>query len=260
MLLEVFVEDLNSELSVLSRAIAHPNLSAASSHVGISQSQLSRIVAKIEDQFGFPVLDRESRRHSGWTREAFELVELYNLTARNFFTSVANLKSDKAPEVIRIGTLEGLVTHAINLSNKVLEHTTVSTLHLEVFDMSPLEAAFDRHELDVIFTATMTAHKETRFVKQLGFQTIEQLGSGVHEVLSEFEYSSRRRGQKGKGKVLVTNSLFVRKQCIELHAAKGTLPSKIYNKKSGETNEVEVLLMGQDTLSSAFWREITDLL
>jgi hypothetical protein len=34
--------------------------------------------------------------------------------------------------------------------------------------MSPLESAFERREFDVIFTATMTAYKETRFVKQLG--------------------------------------------------------------------------------------------
>lgn len=254
------MEDLNSELSVLSRAIAHPNLSAASSHVGISQSQLSRIVAKIEDQFGFPVLDRESRRHSGWTREAFELVDLYNHTARNFFSSVANLKNDKTPEIIRIGTLEGLVTHAIALANKILTTTTVGTLHLEVFDMSPLEAAFDRHELDVIFTATMTAHKETRFVKQMGFQTIEQMGSGANEVLSEFEYSSRKRGQKSKGKMLVTNSLFVRQQCIDLHGARGTLPSKISSKKTGEDNEVAVLVMAQDSMSPAFWRELNEML
>lgn len=258
------MEDLNSELAVLARAIAHPNLSAASSHVGISQSQLSRIVAKIEETFGFPVLDRESRRHSGWTREAFELVDLYNHTARNFFSAVANLKNDKTPEAIRIGSLEGLATHATALANKILEKTSVSTLHLEVLDMSPLEAAFDRRELDLIFTATMTAHKETRFVKQLGYQTIEETGSRgrsgtSYEVLSEFEYSSRRRAQKQKSKVMVTNSLFVRQQCIDLHGARGTLPSNISATKTGESNEVAVLLMGQDTMSSAFWHELLEL-
>ena len=45
------MDHLNWELSVLNRSVAYNNLSGASQHVGLSQPQLSRIVAKLEDRW-----------------------------------------------------------------------------------------------------------------------------------------------------------------------------------------------------------------
>ena len=56
------MEYLSWDLAILSRATHYPNLSIASTHVGLSQPQLSRIVAKLEEQYGVQLLDREARR------------------------------------------------------------------------------------------------------------------------------------------------------------------------------------------------------
>ncbi|MHA0112066.1 LysR family transcriptional regulator, partial [Klebsiella pneumoniae] len=69
------------DLSVLTRATQYANLSIAADHVGISQPQLSRIVAKLEDQLGLILLDRESRRKSAWTPAAHRLADIYSRTA-----------------------------------------------------------------------------------------------------------------------------------------------------------------------------------
>ena len=58
------LQNLAYELSVLVKAVQHKNLSAAAVHVGLSQPQLSRLVAKIEHELNIILLDRTARRKS----------------------------------------------------------------------------------------------------------------------------------------------------------------------------------------------------
>src|SRR5688500_1926000 len=105
---------LSWDLAILSRAIAYPNLSGASSHVGLSQPQLSRIVAKLEEQLGLTLLDRETKRKSSWTPAAYRLSEIYTKTFHNFRSEVGKLSDGLEPEHIRVGTLEGLIPLAMS--------------------------------------------------------------------------------------------------------------------------------------------------
>ena len=68
------ISHLTYELSVLSKAVMHRNLSLAAVHVGLSQPQLSRLIQKLEGELRVVLLDRASRRKSGWTPVAHELV------------------------------------------------------------------------------------------------------------------------------------------------------------------------------------------
>ena len=46
------MDHLHWPLSVLSKAIHHKNLSAAADHIGLSQPQLSRLIAQLEEELG----------------------------------------------------------------------------------------------------------------------------------------------------------------------------------------------------------------
>ena len=61
------MQQLYYELGVLAKAVNFKNLSAAALHVGLSQPQLSRIIAKIEEELKIVLLDRSAKRKSGWT-------------------------------------------------------------------------------------------------------------------------------------------------------------------------------------------------
>ena len=63
------MQQLYYELGVLAKAVNFKNLSAAALHVGLSQPQLSRIIAKIEEELKIVLLDRSAKRKSGWTSE-----------------------------------------------------------------------------------------------------------------------------------------------------------------------------------------------
>ena len=97
---------LHWELSVLSRAVAYSNLSGAAMHVGLSQPQLSRIVAKLEKEFGVMLLDRAARRKSGWTPSAFRLAEVYGTSVRKLEVDIQQAVQDSEPNHLTVGTLE----------------------------------------------------------------------------------------------------------------------------------------------------------
>src|SRR5476649_2133312 len=112
---------LSWDLSILSRATAYENLSRASAHVGLSQPQLSRIVAKLEESLGLTLLDRESRRKSSWTPAAYRLAEIYQGTVQAFNAEIATLATGLTPRELRIGTLEGLVPTAMAFVKQLLD-------------------------------------------------------------------------------------------------------------------------------------------
>ncbi len=87
---------LHWELSVLSRAVAYQNLSSAAMHIGTSQPQLSRIISKLERELKTVLLDRTSRRKSGWTLAALRLAELYMKSERRLEHDIKGLLMGEA--------------------------------------------------------------------------------------------------------------------------------------------------------------------
>ena len=105
------------ELSVLGKAIHFKNLSAAALHVGLSQPQLSRIIAKIEDELKIVLLDRSAKRKSGWTPVAFQLSVMFEKSSKRLESELAHLSQNQIVAELKIGTLEGLSSFAMkNLS------------------------------------------------------------------------------------------------------------------------------------------------
>lgn len=255
------MEQLNWELSVVTRAVAFPNLTTAAGHVGLSQPQLSRIVSKLETELGVMLLDRAVKRKSGWTPAALRLAQIYSGTVRYFQGEVQKLVSTTQPTHVRLGTLEGLTGIAMSFARHLFERTGVHTIELLVEDLDTLEELFGSRALDLIFTQREPGRKKYRYALRLGHQTIEvsarkgDVPQGFR-VMSSFEYGTRARAAKGgEPPTLVSNSLDVRKRWIAAHGGTGTLPSEIRKGKPSRPNEVPALLLGADDLPHAFWEK-----
>jgi DNA-binding transcriptional LysR family regulator len=255
------MEYLNWELSVLSRAIAYTNLSGAASHVGISQPQLSRIVARLEGQLGVLLLDREARRRSAWTPAAYKLAEIYTSCLRQFRGDLQQMVEGTQLTHVRIGTLEGLTAIALEYARHLFGKAGVKLLEIQVYDLGDLEEGFSKRNLDVIFTFREPGRKKYKHVRKLGYQTLERTSNtrGI-QVMSSFEYGAQMQDLKGgKGgdapQVLVSNSLDVRKAWIARFGGAGIIPSEVRRDKSGKNGEVPVLIVGAEDLPGVFWEK-----
>src|SRR5690606_34803977 len=129
---------LSWDLAILSRAVAYNNLSSASAHVGLSQPQLSRIVAKLEEQLGLTLLDRETKRKSSWTPAAFKVAEVYNNTYHQFRAKVSQLAENLKPHHLRVATLEGLIPRALEFCKTLYEKTNLKIIELNTYDTNVL--------------------------------------------------------------------------------------------------------------------------
>lgn len=267
------LEGLSWELSVLSKAVAYKNLSGAAQNVGISQPQLSRIVSKLERELRGMLLDRGSRRKSGWTPLAFQVAEVYLKSVRGLNTEVRKLMEGSEPRMIHVGTLEGLTPLSIKFGRHVLDHTGVQAIEINVYDLHVLEEKFFKTDLDLIFTVREPGRKKYQFSELLGYQSLESVEtSAKYKIMSSFEFGvseiSVARQSKSKkaphpdqpkAKTIISNSLGVRRLWIEEYGGAGTLPTETRpTKKSPPTphkiiEENEIHLFAQDTFSSAFW-------
>lgn len=255
------MDHLNWDLSVLSKAVAYGNLSSASSHVGLSQPQLSRIVAKLEEQFNVVLLDREAKRKSSWTPAAHKMAELYTHTQRRFFSEIFQFIEGSQPNYLRIGCLEGLTRVALNFAKGVLDNLALQVVELHQFDLSELEEKFLKGDLDFVFTSREPGMKKFRFRKALGYQSlIKTQGKGSHgdyDVLSSFEYSKdSHHHHLPEKKTLVSNSLFIRERWIELFGGATTLPSAVRAKAENSVAEVAVILLGLEHFTPSFWKSV----
>lgn len=251
------MERLHWELSVLSRAVAYKNLSGASSHVGLSQPQLSRIVSKIEKELNVVILDRGVRRKSNWTPTAYQLAELYLNLNRKFNSEIQNLVVGMEPKFLRVGALEGLIPLASEFCHHLLTKTSVQVLEMDIYDLNPIEEYFFKGDLDMIFTLREPGKGKFSHVRVLGYQSLDETGKESDiRVMSSFEYGTQMNKLKlGKTKAFVSNSLEVRKNWLSRHGGVGVLPSNIGRKKPSSKNIVTVSLIGQDYLSPAIWEQ-----
>lgn len=251
---------LNWELSVLSQAVAYGNLSTASSHVRISQPQLSRIIRKLEAQFKVELLERESKRHSKWTRSAYELVEIYSKALRQFRGDVQGLSQGALMTRLRIATLEGLSPLALSLCHKLFQTPELKLIEVTVEDLNEMEAQFSKGELDLIFTIREPGRKKFKYVKRLGYQTLRKVETSKSvQVMSTFEFGTRATEKLDSAtRALVSNSLAIRKAWISQYGGTGTLPSEVRMNRGSplKENDVPVLLVGSEGLSEEYWKRV----
>lgn len=255
------MDHLNWDLSVLSKAVAYGNLSSASSHVGLSQPQLSRIVAKLEEQFNVVLLDRDAKRKSSWTPAAHKMADLYTHTQRRFFSEIFQFIEGSQPNYLRIGCLEGLTQVSLDFAKGILDNLPIQIIELHTFDLSELEEKFQKGDLDFVFTSREPGMKKFRFRKMLGYQTLVKTNgagtSGDYDVFSTFEFSKdTHHHQAPEKKTVVSNSLFIREMWIKQFGGATTLPSEVRANPENTEAEVAVILLGLEHFTPSFWKSI----
>jgi LysR family transcriptional regulator, transcriptional activator for aaeXAB operon len=263
------IPSLHWQLSVLSKAIHYKNLSGAASHVGLSQPQLSRIIARLEEELGVVLLDRSARRKSGWTPIAFKVAETYFQSSRQLTHSLQELTSEGNITSLTVGTLEGLIPLANTFCQQLFSIAKMHSVELDVYDLGDLEDRFEKDKLDLIFTCREPGRHKYKNVRNLGYQVVEKTGNpkGI-QVFSAFDYanhlhnSHRQRSSAASGKderVLISNSLAVRRSWIEDHDCCGIIPSDVRQRKSSEKkagHEMPVLMMASDMFNPQLWQKL----
>lgn len=249
------------ELSVLCRAIAYPNLSAAATHVGLSQPQLSRIIARLEADLEITLLDRTVRRKSGWTPLAERLADTFLKSAHQMESEVQTLIGNAQPSSIAIGTLEGLMPIAAKFANNLFKTEGAKVVELNVHDLNQLEELFLKSELDLIFTLREPGRRKFRHVRHIGNQWMERCDRpGNFAVMSSYEFNSGVEHAPENTPILISNSLAVRKLWLDEYGGKGVLPSEVKKAKksaSQTANDRGVYLVGDDLLPENVWKKIT---
>lgn len=242
------------ELSVLSRAVAHKNLSGASGHVGLSQPQLSRIIRRLEETFSLVLLDRTAKRNATWTSDAVKLADFYSRKMRAFDRDLESLIQHSQTKQLVVGTLEGLIPVALPFVHHLLDKASIRLVEMDVFDLDRLESMFSKGELDLIFTSREPGKKKHAYIRDLGYQSLDAVNSNPRfQVMSTFEYGTRRDKLKDAEKVLISNSLSIRRDWFAKYGGKGTIPSEPKKKKGSSLDTEPILLLGADTLSRAVW-------
>lgn len=251
------MQQLYYELSVLAKAINFKNLSAAALHVGLSQPQLSRIIAKIEDELKIVLLDRSAKRKSGWTAVAFQLSEIFEKSTRRLESELQGISNNQMVAELHIGTLEGLSDFAIKTCHLCFKEVGVKKITLDIFDLNELEANFLSGNLDLIFTSKSPGRQKFKYLSELGFQKLDLVKSSAEfNVLSSFEYGrANKKSLENFPFIFVSNSLSVRRSWLESFGGTGHLPSQA---KRGKAKDAEpVLMIGSELLNPVLWQNIT---
>lgn len=254
------LQSLHWQLSVLSKAIHYKNLSGAASHVGLSQPQLSRIIAKIEEELGVVLLDRTARRKSGWTPIAYKVADTYFQASRKLEQELQQLTAESNIVHLTIGTLEGLVPLANSFCRLLFDQAKMQFVELGVYDLGELEQRFEKEKLDLILTCREPSKHKYRFVRSLGFQAVEKTGTPTGtKVFSAFDYAnylhqSHRRSSPKNERIFISNSLAVRKTWVEEYGGFGIIPSEV-RKRESSASDMPVLIVASDMLNPALWQK-----
>lgn len=251
------MELISHELAVLSRAVAYKNLSGASLHVGVSQPQLSRIVKRLEETFSVVLLDRSAKRNATWTPTAYRLAEFYSKKMRVFDRELEALIGATQSRQLQVGLLEGLIGVAMPFANFLLEKANVRLIEMDVYDLDRLEELFSRGDLDLVFTSREPGKKKHQNVRTLGYQSLDPVHSNSPtQVMSTFEYGSKREKMKGLEKVVISNSLAIRRQWFQKFGGQGSVPSEPRKQKSSSRDTEPVLMIASDTISPLLWKQL----
>lgn len=248
------MHSIHYELSVLAKAIHHKNLSAAALHVGLSQPQLSRIIAKIEDELQVVLLDRSAKRKSGWTALANEVSEIFEKTQRRLELELKTVSNNEMVAELHIGTLEGLSGFAMKMAEMCFKKVNIKKITLDIYDLSELESHFLSGDLDLIFSSKTPGRQKYKHLLEIGYQRLDKIETKKDTaVLSTFEHN-RAHEKDSHEHVLVSNSLMIRKEWLEKIGGTGYLPSEA--KKGKAKDQEPVLLIGSELLSPQLWSQI----
>lgn len=250
------MHSIHYELSILAKAIHHKNLSAAALHVGLSQPQLSRIIAKIEDELQVVLLDRSAKRKSGWTPLARQVSDIFEKTQRRLESELQTVSNNEMVAELHIGTLEGLSSFAMKTAEICFEKVGIKKISLDIYDLSELESHFLSGDLDLIFSSKTPGRQKYKHLLEIGYQRLDKVeGEKDIGVLSTFEYNrDHERIRVEYEHILVSNSLMIRKEWLEKIGGTGFLPSEA--KKGRAKDQEPVLLIGSELLRPQLWAEI----
>lgn len=248
---------LYHELAVLSKAVQFKNLSAAALHVGLSQPQLSRIIAKLEDELKIVLLDRSAKRKSGWTPLAFRLAKLYESSAKNLEAEIVGISNNEMVAELHVGTLEGLSSFAIKICQVCFKNVGVKIITLDSLDLNELEANFLSGNLDLVLTSKSPGRQKFSHLLEIGYQHMELISTDESiGVFSTFEYGRRhKKDLQSFEHIFVSNNLAIKTEWLNEVGGLGTVPSPAVKGKS-KNDEEPVLLIGSETLSPILWEQI----
>lgn len=251
------MQQIYYELSVLAKAVHFKNLSAAAVHVGLSQPQLSRIIAKIENELNVVILDRSAKRKSSWTSVAFELAQIYENMLKRLEIELQSMTQNQIVSELRIGTLEGLSDIASQLAQISFEKIQLKKIILDIYDLSELEANFLSGNLDLILTSKWPGRQKFRHVLELGHQQLEKVQTNPsYWVMSSFEHGRANPKEfAAYPHLLVSNSLAIRKNWFQKPGGVGSMPSAL--RKGNLKNAESVLLLGSEILNPKLWGLLT---
>jgi hypothetical protein len=252
------ISNLTYELTVLAKAVQHKNLSAAAVHVGLSQPQLSRLIAKIESELNIILLDRSARRKSGWTPIAHELAMTFSKGISRLQSEIMAIAQDSETTELRIGTLEGLSAIATQFAQQCFEKYEIRTVHLDVLDFKDLDSQFLSGNLDLIFTVRSPSKQKFSHQLEVGYQQMEKISTNkdVH-IYSPYEFSGvDKKTLEPVKHILISNSLSLRASWLHNIGGTGVLP--IDAKKGRGKGYYSVYLLGSDLLSPKLWSKICD--
>jgi hypothetical protein len=252
------IQNLTYELSVLTKVVQHKNLSAASIHVGLSQPQLSRLIAKIESELSVVLLDRTARRKSGWTQVAHDLALIFNKGLHRLESEVLSIVQDREMSELRIGTLEGLSSMAVQFAQGCFEKLKMRIVFLDILDFKDLDSQFLSGGLDLIFTVKPPSKQKFNHQVEVGFQQMEKVNSDSDiYVCSPFELTTDKKVENEFKHLFVSNSLHLRRLWLNELGGTGTLPTE--TKKGRGKGFYSVYLFGSDLISPKLWEKITGL-
>lgn len=239
-------------LEVLSRSVHYPNLSTAAEHVGLSQSQLSRVLKQLETYFGCQLLDRKIKRKSMWTPKALELAEIFLTHHQRLQNQFQLLKNQQHVHELSMVCLEGLIEHGARLLNKVSKQLSIPTIRLDVFDLDELEERYLREEYDLLLSIRIPNRTKPKYQYTLGFQNpeVRSTKNQATSVLSLFEAHQKQSNKKKTNKKVISNSLLVRKVWVEKYGGSGVFPSEELKPRG----EIEVSLLAQPSLPEHIWK------
>ncbi len=248
------IAQLSWELSVLQRAVAYPNLSAASRHIGISQPQISRILQKLEETLELNLLDRRVKRQPLWTPEAHSLAEAYNFAIANLDKQIRGLGGSKTTEVLRLATLEGLARVGLEIAEHLLSEQLVHHVHLDVLDLRDLSQSFEAGDYSLIISSHRSSRRKNTLDRRLGYQTLqERSGERPSSLILKSTTESLEitaQEMKRAPAMLISNSLHVRELAFQKMGGRGVFPSPLYKKsRASKAGESEVLLLVRELLA-----------
>lgn len=252
------MQPLYYELGVLAKAVHFKNLSAAALHVGLSQPQLSRIIARIEDELKIVLLDRSAKRKSGWTPVAFQMAEIFEKNHKRMETEIQSASRAEMVSELHIGTLEGLSGLALKVCHACFTRVEIKKISVDIYDLSELEANFLSGNLDLIFTSKSPGRQKFKHLEEIGSQELENVKSNrKFNLFSTFEYNrAAKKELETLEHVLVSNSMSIKKDWFREYGGTGTLPGE---PRKGRSKDAEpVLLVGSELLSPILWGRIME--